>query len=762
MGGDASVAEISAASILAKTTRDAWMRQAAQDYPGYGFERHKGYGTALHLQALARLGPCPLHRRSFAPVKSLELFPAHGSRPMTQFVHLRLHTEFSLVDGVVRVPALMKAVAEAGMPAVALTDQSNLFAMVKFYSEAQKQGVKPIIGADILLREPDERSEPSRLTLLAQDYEGYRNLTRLVSRSYLEGQHKGIPMIERDWLQPASTARLIALSGAREGDVGRALLGGREVRCPGRAARLARAVRRPLLRRGAAHRPLGRGGLHPRRARAAARRAGAGRRDQRRAVRRAVGLRGPRGARMHPRRPAAGRSRPAASLHRGAVPAHAAGDGGAVRRPARSAGELGRDRTALLDRGHARQVVPARVSGARGDDDRRLPAQRSCAWPRAEADGSRGDRPAGARHPARGVRAAPRARAGRHLPDGFRGLLPDRRGLHPLGAGERRTGRTGTRLRRGLTRRLGAADHRPRPASARPAVRALPQSRARLHAGLRRGLLHGPARPGDRLRRADLRPRQGLADHHLRHHGRQGRGARRRAGARQPLRLRRRHRQAGALRAGHHAGRCPGQGAGTQAPLRGGGRGPRPHRPGPIAGRPDPQCGHARRRRGDRALRADRLRPAVLRAGQPVGRHAVRQGRRREDRPGEVRLSRPAHADHHRLGRRQHQPSAGGAGRGPARHDGAAARRCPDLRPAEVLPDHRGVPARVARHEGPHPPPAARPVRGRRGAGGAVPPGTAAVGHGGRLHRAQARPQRRRRSTTCTRASSRSSSPPTA
>ena len=75
VGGDATVAEISAASILAKTTRDAWMRQAALDYPGYGFERHKGYGTALHLQALARLGPCPLHRRSFAPVKSLDLFP---------------------------------------------------------------------------------------------------------------------------------------------------------------------------------------------------------------------------------------------------------------------------------------------------------------------------------------------------------------------------------------------------------------------------------------------------------------------------------------------------------------------------------------------------------------------------------------------------------------------------------------------------------------------------------------------------------------
>ena len=69
--GDARFAEISAASILAKTDRDAWMCQAAQDFPGYGFERHKGYPTPSHVQALARLGPCPLHRRSFAPVRSL-------------------------------------------------------------------------------------------------------------------------------------------------------------------------------------------------------------------------------------------------------------------------------------------------------------------------------------------------------------------------------------------------------------------------------------------------------------------------------------------------------------------------------------------------------------------------------------------------------------------------------------------------------------------------------------------------------------------
>jgi DNA polymerase III subunit alpha len=146
---------------------------------------------------------------------------------MPEFVHLRVHTEHSLVDGVVRVPALMAAVAAAGMPAVALTDQGNLFAMVKFYREALARGLKPIIGVDLLLREAGEKTEPSRLTLLAKDATGFRNLTRLVTRSWLEGQHRGVPMLERDWLGDGAAAGLIALSGGREGDVGRALLAGR-------------------------------------------------------------------------------------------------------------------------------------------------------------------------------------------------------------------------------------------------------------------------------------------------------------------------------------------------------------------------------------------------------------------------------------------------------------------------------------------------------------------------------------------------------
>ena len=144
------------------------------------------------------------------------------------FVHLRLHTEYSLIDSVVRVPELIEAVAAAGMPAVAATDQSNLFAMVKFYRAALARGVKPIIGVDLLLREPGERQQPTRITLICQNQAGYHNATRLVSRAYLEGQQRGVPLIEREWLTAETLDGLIALSCATEGDVGRALVNGRE------------------------------------------------------------------------------------------------------------------------------------------------------------------------------------------------------------------------------------------------------------------------------------------------------------------------------------------------------------------------------------------------------------------------------------------------------------------------------------------------------------------------------------------------------
>ncbi len=143
------------------------------------------------------------------------------------FVHLRLHTEYSLNDSVVRVPELIGAVAAGGMPAVAVTDEGNLFAMVKFYREALKAGVKPLIGVDLLVGEEAERQAPTRLTLLCQSQAGYRNLARLVSRTYLEGQGRGAPRLERSWLTREALAGLIALSGGTEGEVGRALINAR-------------------------------------------------------------------------------------------------------------------------------------------------------------------------------------------------------------------------------------------------------------------------------------------------------------------------------------------------------------------------------------------------------------------------------------------------------------------------------------------------------------------------------------------------------
>jgi DNA polymerase-3 subunit alpha len=153
---------------------------------------------------------------------------------LTQFVHLRLHTEYSLLDGIVRVPELMTAVAEAGMPAVALTDQSNLFAMVKFYKEALSAGIKPLIGVDALVREVGERAPPSRIVFLCQNLVGYRHLTQLVTRSYLEGQQRGAPMLDRAWLTTDTLTGLIVLSGGPEGDIGQAFARGKDdeaVRC---------------------------------------------------------------------------------------------------------------------------------------------------------------------------------------------------------------------------------------------------------------------------------------------------------------------------------------------------------------------------------------------------------------------------------------------------------------------------------------------------------------------------------------------------
>ena len=141
-----------------------------------------------------------------------------------KFVHLRVHSEFSLTDGLVRVGPLMKSVAAADMPSVAVTDRNNFFGLIKAYKAAEREGVKLIIGADFEVLEDDERRYQA--TFLAQSAEGYRNLTLLISQAYQEGQILGRPLLRRDWIQARSQG-LIALSGGRLGDVGQHLVAGR-------------------------------------------------------------------------------------------------------------------------------------------------------------------------------------------------------------------------------------------------------------------------------------------------------------------------------------------------------------------------------------------------------------------------------------------------------------------------------------------------------------------------------------------------------
>ena len=144
-----------------------------------------------------------------------------------RFTHLRLHTEYSIVDGLVRVDDIVDAAAADGQPALAITDLSNLFGMVKFYKAARKKGIKPIVGCDVWITNESERDKPSRLLLLAKNAAGYLQLCELVSRAWLENQHRGRAEIRAEWLQALQPrGGLIALSGAHFGDIGIALENG--------------------------------------------------------------------------------------------------------------------------------------------------------------------------------------------------------------------------------------------------------------------------------------------------------------------------------------------------------------------------------------------------------------------------------------------------------------------------------------------------------------------------------------------------------
>src|SRR4051812_34756529 len=120
--------------------------------------------------------------------------------PAARFVHLRLHTEYSIVDGMARVDDAVAAAAGDGMPALAITDAGNLFGAVKFFEAARAHGVQPVIGCDLWVENPRHRDTPHRITALCRDHAGYLALCALLTRAHAENHWRGRAMLKREWL----------------------------------------------------------------------------------------------------------------------------------------------------------------------------------------------------------------------------------------------------------------------------------------------------------------------------------------------------------------------------------------------------------------------------------------------------------------------------------------------------------------------------------------------------------------------------------
>ncbi|MCC6209500.1 MAG: DNA polymerase III subunit alpha [Burkholderiales bacterium] len=147
--------------------------------------------------------------------------------PAPRFVHLRMHSEYSVTDGIVRIDEAVAAARADEMPALALTDLGNVFGMVKFYKAARGAGLKPVIGADCWIRNETDRDKPYRALLLCASRAGYLRLCELLSRAWLKNQHRARAEISMGWFGEGGTDGLIALSGFAGGDVANALAGGK-------------------------------------------------------------------------------------------------------------------------------------------------------------------------------------------------------------------------------------------------------------------------------------------------------------------------------------------------------------------------------------------------------------------------------------------------------------------------------------------------------------------------------------------------------
>ncbi len=159
------------------------------------------------------------------------------------FIHLRLHTEFSVVDGTVRVDEAVQSATQYGQGALAMTDLNNMFGAVKFYKEARSKGIKPILGAEIWLEglgaaEVGKEAALSRVILLVQNKQGYLNLSELLARAWTQNIVRAVGVVKLQWLQELN-AGLILLGGAQAGPVGQALVQGDTQRASDIALQLA-------------------------------------------------------------------------------------------------------------------------------------------------------------------------------------------------------------------------------------------------------------------------------------------------------------------------------------------------------------------------------------------------------------------------------------------------------------------------------------------------------------------------------------------
>ncbi|TQV75414.1 DNA polymerase III subunit alpha [Aliikangiella marina] len=156
--------------------------------------------------------------------QSVEGSPEQAKK-VYDFVHLRMHTEFSMVDGICRINPTLERAAELRMPAIGITDNVNFCGLIKFYRKAMAMGVKPIVGVDLWVDDDEDDNEVFRIAVLCQNDSGYLNAKQLVSKAYQTNQKLGKPIVQKSWLKDHNQG-LIVLSGGKDGDVGRSLTAG--------------------------------------------------------------------------------------------------------------------------------------------------------------------------------------------------------------------------------------------------------------------------------------------------------------------------------------------------------------------------------------------------------------------------------------------------------------------------------------------------------------------------------------------------------